>query len=212
MKKKIKLLVISGSPTVDSSTDILLDRMAEALLDEIDGAVKVERKDVRLNDLVILPCQACGEAPTPAWCFFNDDLTPIYTELAECDCLLFGSPVYFDSVSAQAKLFIDRCNCFRPADFEDQDPAHDFLKLLPAKRPGAMALVGGERGWLEGARKVIAGFFKWVEVTGEGVVTHHSPSFKDAGSAADDDAALREADTVGKKLGALLLQKEHERK
>lgn len=207
MKTKIKLLVISGSPTVGSSTDVLLDRMATVLSETIESKIEVKRKDVRLNDLVILPCQACGEAPTPDWCFFNDDLSPVYNDLAECDCLLFGSPVYFDSVSAQAKLFIDRCNCFRPADFEDKDPEHDFLKLLKAKRPGAMALVGGERGWFEGARKVIAGFFKWVEVTNEGLVTHASPTFKQAGSAEDDTAALAEADKIGHKLAEQLLNR-----
>ncbi len=207
MKTKIELLVINGSPTVGSSTDILLDRMARAFTESLEGSVTVARKDVRLNDLVILPCQACGEAPTPAWCFFKDDLSPVYDELARCDCLMFGSPVYFDSVSAQAKLFIDRCNCFRPADFEDQDPEHDFLKLLPEKRPGAMALVGGERGWFEGARKVIAGFFKWVEVTNEGIVMHKSPSFHDAGSAETDDKALAEADAVGHNLAEQLLQR-----
>jgi len=204
----IKLLAVSGSPVDDSSTDILLKMIAEKIIEQLDGKESVELHFVKLNDLEYKSCQACGEAPRDSFCFF-DDLNDTYKLLEQCDCLLFGSPVYFDTVSAQAKLFIDRCNCFRPADFENIDPEHMFIKKLTRKRPGAIVLVGGENGWFEGARRVIAGFFKWVEVINSGQVFHASKDFCRKGTCLDDDKVMNEADDIALKLTNLILEKGH---
>lgn len=199
----IKILSICGSPVERSSTEILLREIAGSIMANVRSD-RARHTLVRLNDLDFAPCQSCGEAPTPMWCFLDDDLTHIYKELAGCDCLLFGSPIYFDSVSAQAKAFIDRCNCFRPADFENKDPRHDFIKLIHRKRPGAIILVGGEQGWFEGARRCIAGFFKWIEVVNEGVLKFQPVSFERAGEAADNARVLKEARQLGGRLARLL--------
>ena len=196
----IKILAISASPVVESSTELILKRLATSVRTHIQDSREVETSFVRLNELKFTPCQACGEAPTPEFCLYDDDLSELYIELAACDCLLFGSPVYFDSVSAQAKMFIDRCNCFRPPDFDNVDPQRDFIRILTRKRPGAMVLVGGEHGWFEGARRVIAGFFKWVEVTNEGIIIYHSPDFTRSGGAGEDTAVMAEADRLGRRL------------
>jgi multimeric flavodoxin WrbA len=203
----IKILTVSGSPVPDSSTDILLREIENAVAKEIGSGVETESDFVKLNELKITPCQACGEAPTPEYCFYDDDLTAVYQKLAECDCLLMGSPIYFDSVSAQTKLFIDRCNCFRPADFENIDPDHDFIRLLKRKRPGAMVLVGGEQGFFEGARRTIAGFFLWLEVVNEGVLVYKTTDFHRKGTAQNDVETLRKARQLGRKLANLLLKK-----
>jgi multimeric flavodoxin WrbA len=38
----------------------------------------------------------------------------IYDALETSDVIVLGSPVYFDTVSAQVKLMIDRSNCLMP--------------------------------------------------------------------------------------------------
>ena len=200
----INILSICGSPVPGSSTEILLRRIADSARSSLHGPSR--HRLVRLNELEFVPCQACGEAPTPRFCFFDDDLTDVYRALARCDCLLFGSPVYFDAVSAQAKAFIDRCNCLRPADF-DGVTERDFIKLMSRKRPGAIVIVGGERGWFEGARRCIAGFFKWVEVVNEGYLAFASRDFRRVGEAAADEAAMAEADRLGRRLAKLLESK-----
>jgi multimeric flavodoxin WrbA len=203
----IKILTVSGSPVPDSSTDILLREIENAVAKEIGSGVETESDFVKLNELKITPCQACGEAPTPEYCFYDDDLTAVYEKLAECDCLLMGSPIYFDSVSAQTKLFIDRCNCFRPADFENTDPDHDFIRLLKRKRPGAMVLVGGEQGYFEGARRTIAGFFLWLEVVNKSVLVYKTTDFHRKGTVQHDVETLRQARQLGRKLANMLLKK-----
>jgi multimeric flavodoxin WrbA len=202
----INLLTISASPVLRSSTDLLLKRTAGSFKSALSGQLKVRQTFVKLNEITFIPCQSCGEAPERGFCFFDDDLTEIYRKLERCDCFLFGSPVYFDSVSAQAKMFIDRCNCFRPPDFDKVDPDHDFLKKVTRKRPGAMVLVGGERGWFEGARRVIAGFFKWVEVTNEGMIIYRSSDFTRFGTVSEDKQSLAEADALGQRLAQIVLR------
>jgi multimeric flavodoxin WrbA len=206
MPNLIKILSISGSPVQQSSTDIILGHLAQSIFNTMQGQQQAEVSFVKLNSLSFRPCQACGVAPTPKWCFY-DDLADVFTLLENCDCLLFGSPVYFDSVSAQAKMFIDRCNCFRPANFSGKNPDRKFIRLLTRKRPGAMVLVGGENGWFEGARRVVAGLFKWVEVTNEGLITCASPSFYDSGAARDDAETLKKTGALGKHLAEILLGK-----
>ncbi|UCG62999.1 MAG: flavodoxin family protein [Candidatus Zixiibacteriota bacterium] len=204
----IKILVVSGSPVIESSTDILLRHIAEGLVGSLKGKCESEVSFVKLNSILFRSCQACGVDPTPHWCFY-EDLAPELEKLAACDCLLFGSPIYFDTVSAQAKAFIDRCNCFRPADFESETGTR-FIRRLKRTRPGAMVLVGGKDGHFEGARRVIAGFFKWVEVSNEGVLIYSPPDNMEKGSAAQDSAILAKAAELGKDLATLLLRQSEE--
>jgi len=198
----IKLLSLCGSPVENSSTEIILRNVAGSFQAHLQNDREVEHTFVRLNELKYIPCQSCGKTPAPKYCFYNDDLAPLYDRLADCDCLLFGSPIYFDSVSAQAKAFIDRCNCFRPVDFGSAGPDHVFIKLLKRRRPGAIVLVGGEKGWFEGARRCIAGFFKWLEVVNEGVLMYH-PHGNQAGSVASEPEKLKEAERLGRHLASI---------
>lgn len=198
--KPVKLLILSGSPIIGGSTDLLLQEIEKVFASAMPLGISVESQFVRLHDLKGLPCKSCGEAPQTGYCIYDDDISDLYEAVASCDCFLFGSPIYFDSVSAQAKLFMDRCNCFRPADFDNVVPDHDFIKLLKRKRPGGMVLVGGEDGWFEGARRSIAGFFKWIEVTNEGMVAFRSENFRKKGLAGLSDETLKEADRLGKVL------------
>ena len=198
----IRILSICGSPVPQSSTEILLREMASAVAANLDE--RCRHDFVHLADLDIAPCQACGEAPLPQFCFIDDAMTSLYTKLIDCDCLLFGSPVYFDSVSAQAKLFIDRCNCLRPANFNSQPAQGHFIRLIKRERPGAIVLTGSERAWFEGARRCVAGFMKWIEVTNEACLKFCSTDLNRKGEAGDDPAALDEADRMGRCLARII--------
>lgn len=204
----IRILSICGSPVPGSSTEILLRRIASAVAANLKD--RCRHDFVRLSELDMTTCQACGEAPTPKFCFIDDAMTALYRKLKGCDCLLFGSPIYFDSVSAQAKLFIDRCNCLRPADFSGMPQQGRFIRLIERQHPGAMVLVGGERAWFEGARRCLAGFFKWIEVTNEGCLKFCSVEDNQVGEVAERSDVLCEADKIGRAL-ARVIRKQHGR-
>jgi len=190
------ILILSGSPVKDGSTEILLRKIADGIMQNSDRELSSEM--IRLNNYMYLPCQSCGKSPEPDYCLFQDEIYPVYDLFVECDIILFGSPVYFDSVSAQAKLFIDRCNCLRPYDFNNESE-HTFKKNLSKKRLGAMVLVGGERQEFEPARKVMAGFFKWTEVENCGKVIY--PGFGiEIGAVRESVPIMKEAFNLGKLL------------
>ncbi|MEA2030570.1 MAG: flavodoxin family protein [candidate division Zixibacteria bacterium] len=196
----IRLLAISGSPVTDSSTDYLLKYLMDTISSKLNPSLQVQHEFVKLNELKFVPCQSCGKAPNSGFCIYDDDLTDVYKSVVECDCLLFGSPVYFDSVSAQAKAFIDRCNCFRPPNFEGENYNNSLIKSLNSKRPGAIVLIGGERGWFEGARRVVAGFLKWVEVVNKGLITYTTTDLSTAGNVRSHNKTLDEASELGQQL------------
>ena len=205
----IRLLAISGSPVTGSSTDFLLKHIMDTVAGELSPSLEVFTEFIKLNELNFVPCQACGEAPETGYCIYDDDLVDVYKSVVECNCLLFGSPVYFDCVSAQAKAFIDRCNCFRPPDFDGTSPDHSFIKRLDRTRPGAIVLAAGERGWTEGARRVIAGFFKWIEVVNKGMAIYHATDFITVGGVRDDRDILNQAAKLGHEL-AVDIEQNHE--
>ena len=70
-----------------------------------------------------------------------------------------------------------------------------------------MVLVGGKRGWFEGARRTIAGFFKWLDITDEGLLVYHSDDYNKKGTAADEPEILSDARKLGEKLAGLILSK-----
>ena len=67
---------------------------------------------IYLNDLKILPCQACTRFLL-GLLLFHDGMDKIYQALLNADALVIGAPAYFGSMSAQLKLLIDRSNWWR---------------------------------------------------------------------------------------------------
>ncbi|MDQ1281539.1 MAG: hypothetical protein QG670_2804 [Thermoproteota archaeon] len=59
-------------------------------------------------DLNISPCTGCGGCVNTGRCVIEDDMTKVYEKLLSADGIVFGTPVYFWTVTAQAKLLMDR--------------------------------------------------------------------------------------------------------
>jgi multimeric flavodoxin WrbA len=154
----MNIVGISASPTGGSSTDYLV----RAVMDNVAGD-HIKRNFIRLNEKSILPCQACGKSPEPDFCFFHDDMDEVFAVMSKSEGVILGSPVYFDSVSAQAKLFIDRTNCLRPVDF-DHPGGPKIKKPLFKGKKGGIILVGGEQGKFNGALRTARAFFIWAGI------------------------------------------------
>ena len=153
-----RIIAFDGSPVKGCNTDILTQNI-------LNGAAEMgfSPKHVYLNDLEILPCQSCGDSPGKKLCFFEDELFPCLHKFASCDIAIVSSPVYFDTVTAQTKLFIDRCNCFKPLEGYASGNFH-FRRLKLKPRLGIIILTGGEREKFIHALTVIKGFFLWTGV------------------------------------------------
>ena len=108
-EKNMASLYVVGfvaSPRKGMNTDTLVDRVLEGA-----KSVGVDTEKIYLNDLDIKPCQACAEHPAPKFCWYEDGMAKIYNAIEKADVLVIGTPAYYDSISAQLKLVVDRSNC-----------------------------------------------------------------------------------------------------
>jgi len=97
---------IVASPRKGMNTDTLVTRLLEGA-----RSIGAQIEKIYLSDLEIKPCQACAKYPAPEFCFYKDGMNTIYRALETADALVIGTPAYYESISAQLKLLIDRSNC-----------------------------------------------------------------------------------------------------
>ncbi len=196
----MNILGLSGSATGGSSTDLLVQAVLDAA-----SAPHIKTRLYRLNERQILPCQACGVSPEPDYCFFHDGMDELFRVMEKSDGVALGSPIYFDSVSAQTKLFIDRTNCLRPADFSDRS-TQKFKKPRFKGKKGGIVLVAGDYGKFEGALRVARAFFIWAGIEIVFELKYQSKSLE-VGEVKNDHLVLQEAARCGRELMAAILKK-----
>jgi multimeric flavodoxin WrbA len=184
---------ISGSATRGSTTDLLIQASLDVASDS-----NAKTNLIRLNEKQIMPCQACGLSPEPDYCLFHDGMDELFKSMEQSEGIILGSPVYFDSVSGQAKLFIDRTNCLRPADFSDKS-IQKFKEPRFKNKKGGIILVAGDYGKFEGALRVARAFFIWagIEIVFELKYQTHS---LEIGEVKNDQLGLAAARECGEKL------------
>ncbi|MFC2047675.1 flavodoxin family protein, partial [Chloroflexota bacterium] len=54
------------------------------------------------------PCDGCGSCEKTGTCHINDDMQELFPKVLAADGIIFSSPAYFRSLTAQAKTVIDR--------------------------------------------------------------------------------------------------------
>lgn len=101
---KKKLLAIAGSPRKGGNTDRLLQEALRAA-----NQAGMETLLLRVSELNISPCTACGTCWKSGECVQQDDMQTVYTRLLDSHYIVIASPLYFMGVSAQLKALIDRC-------------------------------------------------------------------------------------------------------
>ncbi len=153
----MKVLGINGSPRGERSTTL---RLISAVL---DGAKEkgAEVDIVNLIDLDIKFRNACSACFQEGRCAEDDDFPELYTKIMAADGLVLGSPVYFDQVTGQMKLFIDRmadgiqcqtftgkygCSVSTSGDHAEQAVVkylNHFLQMLGATPVGEVGVATG---------------------------------------------------------------------
>ena len=98
------LLAFYGSPRRKGNTALLLK---EAVRGARQAGARVE--EIVLRDLDISPCLEIYGCRETGRCAIQDDFQAVYDKLLSCSGLLLASPIFFYTVSAQTKIFMDRC-------------------------------------------------------------------------------------------------------
>lgn len=100
----MKVLAISASPRNHGNSDLLCDQFLKGAAEAGHTAEKVQ-----LAEKNISPCLACGICCSGKPCVRQDDMAEVLEKVMEADVILLATPMYFYSMDAQMKLFIDRC-------------------------------------------------------------------------------------------------------
>ena len=154
----MKMCGIVGSPRKRGNVDLLVSQVLKGA-----GSQGFEVSKIFLNDLHIRPCQSCGVDPHPKYCLFDDGMNEIYAALECCDAVVLGSPVYFDTVSAQTKLMIDRCNCLMPY-IERPDGTMGFERRIKRRKKGVLIAVAGTDQEFNTLQTTVKGFLNWANI------------------------------------------------
>jgi multimeric flavodoxin WrbA len=86
-------------------------RIVEAILEGARGK-GAETESIHFGGLKVQPCNSCGVCEKTGECILKDDMPTGYKALKDADVIVFASPIFFDHITAQAKIFIDRLYSF----------------------------------------------------------------------------------------------------
>jgi multimeric flavodoxin WrbA len=154
----MKVLGINGSPRGERGATM---RLIAAVLEgakEMGADVDV----VNLTSLDLKYRNACSACFQEGRCVEEDDFPGLYRRIKAADGLVFGSPVYFDLVTGQMKLLIDRmadgiqcqiltgkygCSVATSGDHAEQEVVtymNHVLQMLGATPVGGMGVAIGK--------------------------------------------------------------------
>jgi multimeric flavodoxin WrbA len=184
-----KILVLLGSPRKKGNSAILADQITKGAK---SARAKVET--IYLHGKTIAPCKACFacQKKNSKGCSIKDDMQDIYLKLLEADAWVIASPVYWFTMSAQTKIFMDRCFAL---------PAYQKDPFI-GKRIAIAMTYGGEDPFDSGCVNALRTFqdaFGYIEAQIVGMVYG---SAMDAGDIQSNKKVMEEAFDLGKKLAS----------
>jgi multimeric flavodoxin WrbA len=148
-----KILAIYGSPRRKGNTALLLQKAVEGARDA--GA---EVDEVVLRDLKISPCLEIYGCKETGQCVIKDDFQGVRDQLLSSQGIMLASPIFFYTVSAHTKIFMDRFQSLWVKKYWiDQTPFGQKVY----KRKGLFISVGATRGkrLFDGAKLTVKYFF-----------------------------------------------------
>ena len=190
MEKKPKtkqVLVILGSPRKKGNSSMLAARISR-------GAKSAggEVETVFLHALKISPCRGCDtcKKQDSKGCAIKDDMQDIYQKLLKADAWVIASPVYWFTMSAQTKIFMDRCYALTAY------AENPFV----GKRIAIAMSYGDVDPFRSGCVNALRTFQDAFRYAGSKIVGIVYGSAVEAGEIADNKALMQEAEELGKRL------------
>ena len=183
----MKVLGICCGPRKHSNTEIMLQATLDAAQEQ--GAT-VEL--VTLAGKTISPCDACVTCEKTGKCHIKDDMQEIYPKIKEADGIILASPVYFWSVSGQAKTLIDRC--------------YALLKGNTLVNKAGAAIAVADRSGGVGAIEVFNNYFTCAGMIAVGWAIGLSTfeSYENKKAVLQDERGMKRARTLGRNMVTFL--------
>ena len=131
MEKKLKVLILNGSPRKDGNIALAFREMEQIF--EQNG---VEYENIQLGRMDIRGCIACETCRKNHKCVFNDDIVnELAAKFKDADGLVVGSPVYYGSANGTIMSALQRL--FYSTDFDKSLKVG--ASVVSARRSGCTA-------------------------------------------------------------------------
>jgi multimeric flavodoxin WrbA len=188
MERK-KVMIVVGSPRKKGNSSTLAKQVADGA--KAGGAVV---QTFYLQDMKIRPCIACDVCRKKAGtdCVLKDDMQKLYPKLRNADAVVVASPIYWFTVSAQTKLFMDRWYAL------GSDEGYE----LRGKRFGIVLTYADADPFISGAVNALRTFQDALNFVGAQIVGMVYGSAWKAGEIRRNKGVMKEAYALGKKLAA----------
>jgi multimeric flavodoxin WrbA len=182
-----QVLVILGSPRRKGNSSTLADRISRGA-----KSAGAEVETLFLQNLKISPCRGCNTCQKRGskGCAIKDDMQKIYPKLIRADAWVIASPVYWFTMSAQTKIFMDRCYAL---------PAYKKNPFV-GKRIAIAMSYGDVDPVKSGCVNALRTFQDAYRYTRSKIVGMVYGSAMKAGEIANNEALMREAEELGKLL------------
>lgn len=99
----MKIVVLQGSPNIKGSTNILVERFIQGAE---ESGHEVQRFDVAR--MKINNCRGCMVCMSNEVCVQQDEMQVVREAILSADMLVFASPLYYFTTTAQLKVVVDR--------------------------------------------------------------------------------------------------------
>ncbi|MFA5028976.1 MAG: flavodoxin family protein, partial [Candidatus Methylomirabilota bacterium] len=136
-------------------------------------------------------CDECRQDPAQD-CVIDDAMKAVYPKLRRADALVIASPIYWFTMSAQTKLFMDRCYALGGPD------GH----ALRGKQIGILLTYADADPFSSGAVNALRTFQDSFSYIGAEIVGMLYGSAWQAGEIRENTALLKQAYELGKQLGS----------
>lgn len=149
----LKIIAIYGSPRRDGNSAALLKQAVAGARQE--GA---DVEEVFLRNYKISPCMEIYQCIKTGECAIRDDFQEILAKLEASSGIMLASPIFFYTVSAHTKIFMDRCQSLWVRKYWIEKKP---FKGAPETRKGLFISVGATDGkkLFDGAILTVKYFF-----------------------------------------------------
>jgi multimeric flavodoxin WrbA len=185
--KAKEVLVILGSPRKKGNSAALAAQISQGA-----KSAGADVENIFLQDLKISPCRSCYtcQKHDSKGCAIKDDMQTIYPKLIKADAWVIASPVYWFSMSAQTKIFMDRCFALSAYG---KDP-------FVGKRIAIAMSYGDVDPFASGCVNALRTFQDAFSYTRSKIVGMVYGSAMKAGEIEQNEALMGEAEELGKRL------------
>ncbi|MHA1727930.1 MAG: flavodoxin family protein [Promethearchaeota archaeon] len=185
-----KITIILGSPRKNGNSATLAQLLQKGA-EEAGAVVDV----FFIQGMNIKPCNACDSCITNpgSGCVIDDGMEEIYNSVRSADSIVIASPIYWFNISAQTKIFIDRCYALTGSGGR-----HAFT----GKKIAIILTYGDTDPFRSGAVNALRSYqdmFRYVGAKIAGVIYGSAMA---AGQINNNQDLLDKAYNLGKKLGS----------